>query len=146
MKNFNIVTLLRNTFDLHKNEGDAEVDLQAEVDHINVTGDVKLMGRIITNIILNGIQASKVRTPVIKGKVNVSGKNVLIEISDNGPGIDEAIRDKIFLPGFSTKDSGSGIGLAIAKHGIEQSGGQIWFETHMGSGTKFFIELPLVEE
>ena len=146
MKIFNIVELLKNTFALHKNEDDAEVDLQVERDLINVTGDKKLMGRIITNIILNGIQASKAKTPVIKGKVNVSDKNVLIEISDNGPGIDETIRDKIFLPGFSTKDSGSGIGLAIAKHGIEQSGGQIWFETRVGAGTKFFIELPLVEE
>jgi signal transduction histidine kinase len=47
------------------------------------------------------------------------------------------------VPNFTTKESGSGIGLAVAKRGIESAGGKIWFETTEGEGTTFFIELPL---
>ena len=82
----------------------------------------------------------------VEGKVMIVGHNALVSIKDNGPGIDEEIREKVFLPSFSTKSEGSGIGLSIAKHGIEQSGGQIWFETEKDKGTTFFIELPLAEE
>jgi len=51
----------------------------------------------------------------------------------------------VFIPNFTTKRAGSGIGLGIAKHGIEHSGGKIWFETEDGKGTTFYIELPKVE-
>jgi len=50
----------------------------------------------------------------------------------------------VFLANFSTKDTGSGIGLALAKRGVEHAGGRIWFETVIGVGTTFFIEIPLV--
>lgn len=146
LKKFDIIELLKKSFDLHKNENGVEIEFHAENDHLFVLGDEKLMGRITTNIILNAIQSSDQKGIKVDGSVVVSGNNVLIEISDNGPGIKGEIHDKIFLPGFSTKAQGSGIGLAIAKHGIEQSGGQIWFESEEGSGTKFYIELPLVEE
>ncbi len=56
-------------------------------------------------------------------------------------GIDQELRDKIFLPHFSTKNTGSGLGLAIAKQGIEQMGGAIWFETTSGLGTTFSVKL-----
>jgi Signal transduction histidine kinase len=76
---------------------------------------------------------------------NAGPKMCLVSVTDNGSGIDESIRDKVFIPHFSTKKSGSGLGLAIAKQGIEQSGGKIWFETST-SGTTFYIELPIAVE
>ena len=66
-----------------------------------------------------------------------------MRIKYNGNGIKEEIRSKVFVPNFTTKESGSGIGLAIAKHGIEHAGGKIWFESQEGKGTSFFIELPI---
>jgi signal transduction histidine kinase len=66
----------------------------------------------------------------------------MIEVKDNGSGIAESIRKKVFIPNFSTKVGGSGLGLAMAKRGIEHAGGNIWFETVEEEGTTFFIDLP----
>jgi two-component system, NtrC family, nitrogen regulation sensor histidine kinase NtrY len=52
--------------------------------------------------------------------------------------------DKVFIPYFSTKKSGSGLGLAIAKQGIEQCGGKIGFESEVGKGTEFWVEIPIL--
>ena len=63
---------------------------------------------------------------------------------DNGGGIPEELRSKIFTPNFTTKTSGTGLGLAMCKGIVEESKGNIWFQTSM-EGTTFFVELPLVE-
>jgi signal transduction histidine kinase len=68
----------------------------------------------------------------------------LISISDNGKGIPTDLRQRIFEPQFTTKESGSGLGLAMARQIILQAGGRIWFESEAGRGTTFSIELPLV--
>ena len=70
---------------------------------------------------------------------------IRISISDNGLGIPEDNYNKVFLPNFTTKSSGSGIGLAVAKRGIEHAGGDIWFETEVNKGTTFFIELKRLD-
>jgi two-component system nitrogen regulation sensor histidine kinase NtrY len=75
--------------------------------------------------------------------VTSSTRHLVISFKDNGRGIDESLRDKVFMPHFTTKKSGSGLGLAISRQGIEQSGGSIWFETS-SAGTTFFISLPSV--
>jgi signal transduction histidine kinase len=67
---------------------------------------------------------------------------IRIVIEDNGQGIPEHIQDKVFSPNFSTKYTGSGLGLAITKKGIEHANGNIWFESHEGVGTKFYIDIP----
>jgi signal transduction histidine kinase len=53
------------------------------------------------------------------------------------------MRSKIFTPNFTTKTSGTGLGLAMCKGIVEQAKGEIWFETRAGEGTTFFVELPL---
>jgi signal transduction histidine kinase len=74
----------------------------------------------------------------------MENERILISVTDNGVGIPDNIAPKVFLPNFSTKFSGSGIGLALAKRGVEHAGGRIWFETQVLVGTTFFIELPLL--
>lgn len=111
---------------------------------IQVIGDRQLIGRILTNLIINAIQSVPAgRKPVLNLRLFTNDDHVQIEVHDNGAGIPEAIQKKVFLPNFSTKRGGAGLGLAIAKHGIEHGGGAIWFETSEDIGTSFFLSLPL---
>ncbi len=67
-----------------------------------------------------------------------------IRISDNGPGIPPEHQEKIFEPHFSSKKEGTGLGLAFAKHIVQQHGGKIEFFSVPSSGTVFVITLPIV--
>ncbi len=67
-----------------------------------------------------------------------------MSLSDNGSGIPEELRRKLFTPNFTTKSSGMGLGLSIAKKYIENANGRIWFESEADKGSVFFVELPLI--
>jgi len=69
-----------------------------------------------------------------------------VEVRDNGSGIPQNIRSRVFLPNFTTHEGGTGLGLAMAKRIIEYAGGSIWFETEEGAGTTFFLSMPLIQE
>ena len=64
-------------------------------------------------------------------------------MSDNGPGIPESVRDKIFQPFFSTKEEGTGLGLSIATRIIDDHGGRLDLESRENAGATFIITLPL---
>jgi two-component system, NtrC family, nitrogen regulation sensor histidine kinase NtrY len=111
-----------------------EVIIFADKTHIN---------RILTNLILNAVQSVPDDvTPMITIEEQVENDFVVIKISDNGIGISETIQSKIFTPNFTTKSSGTGLGLAMCKRMAEQAGGDIVFETSE-NGTSFFIKLPI---
>ena len=67
-------------------------------------------------------------------------------VSDNGPGISEVDRDKLFLPYFSTKGRGSGLGLAIVRRIVIEHGGSIEVTDNAPSGARFMVELPCANE
>jgi nitrogen fixation/metabolism regulation signal transduction histidine kinase len=143
---FEIGELLKQTCLLHHNEDNANVTLKIPAGQFFVHGDRQLMGQIITNLIINGIQSvPHGKQPHIQVALErMENERILISVTDNGVGIPDNIAGKVFLPNFSTKFSGSGIGLALAKRGVEHAGGRIWFETQTLVGTTFFIELPLL--
>lgn len=111
-----------------------------------VLADKEQIGQVFTNIIRNAVQAIGENS---KGDIMVILKNdptkseVEIAISDNGPGIPLDIQPKIFLPNFTTKSMGAGLGLAISKNIVEGSNGRLTFETSK-KGTTFFIYLQKV--
>ncbi|GAB3889138.1 HAMP domain-containing sensor histidine kinase [Spirosoma agri] len=144
---FEVTGVINKAADLYAD--DKHISLQREIASgpVMVTGDRQLIGRILTNLIINGIQSvPSDRKPVLNLRLYTSDDDVRIEVHDNGAGIPEAIRKKVFLPNFSTKRGGSGLGLAIAKRGVEHAGGSIWFETNEGVGTSFFLSLPLAPQ
>ena len=104
--------------------------------------------RVLNNLIKNAMQAVPAER---KGKVQVSletdriYKKARLSIQDNGCGISEEQQKKIFVPYFTSKTSGSGIGLAMCKNIVEAANGHIWFETQLDEGTTFFVEFPLEE-
>jgi signal transduction histidine kinase len=102
------------------------------------------MNRLFTNLLTNAVDAcGENNLCKIEIKEEIKGQSILISIKDNGEGIAEEMQEKIFTPNFTTKSSGTGLGLAMSKSIIEQSGGEIWFETTVGRGTTFFVQLPL---
>ena len=109
--------------------------------NVIVEADGEQIGQVFTNIFRNAIQAIGDRPD---GDIIVvlsdQGKEVEISISDNGPGIPEEVRDKIFVPDFTTKSNGTGLGLSISKNIVEGSDGRITFTTS-DKGTTFYIYL-----
>ncbi|MEL6590706.1 MAG: HAMP domain-containing sensor histidine kinase, partial [Bacteroidota bacterium] len=104
-------------------------------------GDRDQLGRCFNNIIKNALQAID-SNGILHISMRVEDQIGRIEIKDNGKGIPEEIQAKIFQPSFSTKNSGMGLGLAIVRRIIENTGGEIYFESEEGKGTTFFINLP----
>lgn len=143
---FDMAAVVKETVTLYENNENASINLAIPAGEYFVMGDKKLMSRIITNLIINGIQAVQgEQTPQIAVNLRTLGKEkVILEVKDNGAGIPEEIGQKVFLPNFTTKNTGSGIGLALAKRGIEHANGSIWFETEENKGTSFFVEMPLI--
>lgn len=133
--------------DLFQNEKEAEITTFLYPEPLYAFVDPNQFSRVMNNLIKNAIQAipenKKGLITLITTKDENNDKNIKIEVRDNGTGIPEELKNKIFIPNFSTKSSGMGLGLAIVKNIIQDSGGRIWFETSPGEGTSFFITLPV---
>ncbi|RYD94180.1 MAG: HAMP domain-containing histidine kinase, partial [Sphingobacteriales bacterium] len=104
------------------------------------------MVRLFTNLVTNAVEAcSSLPMCRLTLRETRAVHKVRVEVRDNGEGIPEEMQGRIFTPNFTTKTSGTGLGLAMCKSIVEQAGGRIWFETEQGKGTSFFVELPLAE-
>jgi signal transduction histidine kinase len=129
---------------LHSIDDRTHINWKPVPEPVMVKADRTQLNRLFTNLILNAMQAIPAERNVeINIDEKIIGKKVLIQVKDNGHGIDEELQSKIFTPNFTTKTSGTGLGLAMSKGIVEQAKGRIWFETEAGVGTTFFVELPL---
>ncbi len=112
---------------------------------VEILADKKQLQRLFVNLIQNSIQAIPDGKP---GMINITLKlnedYVTVRIQDNGNGIPDELKDKIFLPNFTTKSTGMGLGLAMVKSSIIQMGGRISFESEVMVGTEFIIDFPWV--
>lgn len=99
--------------------------------------------RVITNLVKNAIQAiSQMDNPKVDIELTDDTKNVILIVSDNGHGISEENKPKVFEPKFTTKTSGMGLGLAMIKNIIETYNGNITFTSTEGEGSMFKVILP----
>ncbi len=109
-----------------------------------VTADPDHLTRVFVNICQNAVQAMAGQSPAwIDIDLRVLCGRAWISFRDNGPGIPEEVQKKIFTPNFTTKSSGSGLGLALSRKIVEQLGGHIAFESTVGVGTIFTVDLPI---
>jgi signal transduction histidine kinase len=109
--------------------------------------------QVFVNVIANAVDASQensavlISTERLPAETNGDGQPprsyARITIADQGKGMDQATRDRIFEPFFSTKKRGTGLGLAIVKQIVEQHGGRISVASELGKGSKFKIDLPV---
>jgi two-component system, NtrC family, nitrogen regulation sensor histidine kinase NtrY len=138
--------LLHKAVELYLNNTRTKVELHSADKSLMTYADRSQLLRVFTNLLQNAIEAIPEER---EGSVIVSltreGEHALITVADNGKGIPEEIRESIFNPYFTTKGSGTGLGLAMTKKIIEFWKGKIWFETTEGEGTRFYIQLPLLQ-
>lgn len=108
-----------------------------------INADRDQLLRCFNNLLKNAIEAiPSDRQGLIEINYLITSKNILLSVKDNGNGIPDNLREKIFEPNFTTKSSGTGLGLAFVKNSIENAGGKVWFETSTGAGTTFYFSLP----
>lgn len=106
--------------------------------------DPQLFGEVLTNLLRNAAEAGEGR-----GRVAVrcrrAGDRAVVEVEDDGPGVPAALREEIFKPFHSSKQYGTGIGLAFCRKVVESHGGTISLVDRPGSGACFRIDLPAAE-
>jgi two-component system nitrogen regulation sensor histidine kinase NtrY len=138
-------SLLKNTISLFSVHSDFDIIFGLQDSDLYVFADSQQLQRVFTNIIKNAIQANSENE---NGQLEISiindGGFALIRFKDNGVGISEDFKSKVFAPNFSTKNSGMGLGLSISKKIIESFDGAIWFESELNIGTTFFVKLPIL--
>lgn len=103
--------------------------------------------RVVNNLMQNASQAiDEPEKGEIEVCVKLTGNNMILSVKDNGHGIPEDLQSRIFEPNFTTKSSGTGLGLAMVRNIIVNHEGFIRFETKANVGTTFFIEIPIIKQ
>ena len=147
----NLLRVIENTIDLFKESTLASISLQIDSSLQNqklmVFADKEQLNQALNNLIKNAIQAiPALENGIIIVTISKKGSDYIIQVKDNGVGISESEHEKIFAPNFTTKTGGMGLGLALVKNMIENSGGFIWFESKKGEGSSFYFSLPIHQE
>lgn len=144
---FDLSELLKSTIKLYDVEKNISITLNYnEKENWTLFADRNNLGRVFGNIIKNAIQAIGTNNGHIELTLNKLGERYIIKISDNGCGISDEDKAKIFYPNFTTKSSGMGIGLSLSQNIIQAIGGNISFTSEKGIGTVFTIDVPILKE
>jgi nitrogen fixation/metabolism regulation signal transduction histidine kinase len=132
--------------------GSSHPNIRFDLDHIDPEIFLKIdkhrLVQVLTNLVINGIDAMdgrgliEIRTDLVKKR---ESRYCRISIRDTGKGISKQEGARIFTPYFTTKESGTGLGLPIVERIINDHGGTIWFNSAEGAGATFFIDLPVEE-
>ncbi|MGZ3884642.1 MAG: ATP-binding protein [Bacteroidia bacterium] len=144
-----IKTILQNTVDLAKDRAklkNIKIETEFELDGEKILADESKLTIALLNILINAVEAVKENTGVIKVKTKRNNGTASISIEDNGCGISPENLAKVFDPYFTSKSNGMGLGLAATQNIIHTHEGSIDVETELDKGTKFNIELKLVNE
>lgn len=139
-----MLSLLR--FDIEQN--DIKINLEVEPEQLMIRVDKEQVEQVLINLLKNAIQAMGENEEMNKPKeiticaAVASDDRVVIKIADNGTGIDEEALKKVFIPFFTTKKSGSGIGLSLSKQIMRKHNGNISVHSVVNEGTEFMLSFP----
>jgi nitrogen fixation/metabolism regulation signal transduction histidine kinase len=137
-----LIEIIKNTMAIYESEENTTILLNSEADQLILKIDKEQWVQVFNNLIKNAIQATSLQAESrIIISVRKESDAVIIEVSDNGSGIDDEQKEKIFIPYFTTKNTGSGIGLSVVKHIVENHEGEISFVSELNKGTTFRIRL-----
>ncbi len=138
--------VLNSSIDLFKSQHDLRIIYPAKHKDALVYIDKDQMKRVFNNILKNAEQAAKEdESCIIEVDTVLEGDYITVSFKDNGKGIEEGFKERVFTPNFSTKNSGMGLGLAICKKIVEQVNGTITFNSETNKGATFYVTLPVVK-
>jgi len=138
-----LISIIETVIDLYHEEIDIDFKDNSNKKAF-IIADKDQISRVFNNLVKNAIQAIPTdRDGKILIDVTANDDNVEVQVIDNGCGISEDKQDKIFVPNFTTKTTGMGLGLAMVKNIVESASGKIWFETQEDIGTTFYIQFKL---
>ncbi|MGD9130098.1 MAG: PAS domain S-box protein [Candidatus Bathyarchaeota archaeon] len=141
-KKIDINTLVKETFSHVKTPENVETIIElGELPKIEADKD--MMGQIFVNLAVNGIQAMKEKRGILKVSTKETNGFIEIKFQDTGTGIKKENMPKIFIPFFTTKAQGMGVGLPICKRFIELHDGNIEVESEEDEGSIFTVKLPI---
>jgi len=136
---------------------DKSFNATMNTDYDQTIGNINIIpqdiGRVILNLITNAFYVVNEKSkqgisgyePTVEVSTKKEGDKVLVSVKDNGNGIPEKIKEKIFQPFFTTKPTGqgTGLGLSLSYDIVKAHGGELRVETREGEGSKFIVQLPL---
>lgn len=147
LERINIFDMLSQAVTIFKQMDNLKINYDPHPEPFYIYADRDQLLRCFNNLLKNAIEATPEDRPgLIEINHTISEKSILLTLKDNGNGIPENMREKIFEPNFTTKSSGTGLGLAFVKNSIENAGGKVWFETSLGVGTTFYLSLPAAKQ
>ncbi|MBU0764774.1 MAG: GHKL domain-containing protein, partial [Bacteroidetes bacterium] len=144
----NIIEKIRNSISLFEDMQNIRfvTDLP-DRDEVKIYADKEQILRVFNNLIKNAIQAiPSGKNGLITISLQENVDTVIVAVQDNGTGISDELKESLFIPNFTTKTSGMGLGLAMVKNIVEGAGGNIWFDTETGRGSTFYVEFPLIND
>ncbi|WP_374165109.1 PAS domain-containing sensor histidine kinase [Arcticibacter sp. MXS-1] len=121
---------------------DIELDIILKDPGLQLEVDTNLIEQVLINLVVNSIDAVKEKlAPLISLSASqTAGKRTIIQVADNGYGISQEIQEQIFVPFFSTKKTGSGIGLSLCKQIMLLHKGNIQVQSREGEGSVFILQ------
>jgi two-component system, NtrC family, nitrogen regulation sensor histidine kinase NtrY len=113
-----------------------------EPESLEITADPELIEQVLINLLINSIQAvAETKDPIITMMAHLDDRGkITLRIADNGPGISDELQEKIFIPFFSTKKNGSGIGLSLSRQIMRSHGGSIRISSYPDKETAFTLK------
>lgn len=137
----NVVEIVKLALDIFNED---YIEFKAEEDEIIAKMDRTQLIRVVTNLVKNSIQSipENKNNPKVIVEVKSANKHIQIQVIDNGKGISEDNKTKVFEPKFTTKTSGTGLGLAMVKNIVETYNGTITLTSKKDKGTIFTVTIP----
>lgn len=146
LREIDLVSKISSSAELYKNMKNVELKLScSDLKRVIILGDREQVNMMLTNVVRNAVQSiPSNRKGIVEVGLRVKDDRVIISVTDNGVGIPSELGDKLFIPNFTTKSSGMGIGLAIVKRIVETAGGKVYYKSELDKGTTFYIDFPLI--
>ena len=138
----NVRSLLRAQIE----EQELDVSVSVDPQDLTLTGDADLLDQLLINLALNALQAIEEDPTMEQGRIRFRAyvdrrSRPVVQVEDNGPGIPEDVQQKIFVPFFTTKEDGSGIGLSLSRQIMRLHGGSLSVRSEEGEGAVFTLRL-----